>query len=61
MLGVVPSRHYAWRLALGSGAVGPQKLVLKTEMVAFFDYHKRSYGTRRLPVELQETDHQLGR
>ena len=30
-------------------------------MVAFFDHHKRCYGTYRLPVKLRETGHRVGR
>ena len=61
VLGVVPSRYYAWRHTQGSRAVGPQEPALETEMVAIFDHHKRRYGTRRLQVELRETGHRVGR
>jgi len=61
VLGVVPSRYYAWRLAQGSGAVGPQEPAWETEMVAVFDHHKRRYGTRRLRVELQAQGYVVGR
>ena len=61
VLGVVPSRYYAWRLAQGSEAVDPPKPAWETEMVAIFDGHKRRYGTRRLRVELRELGHRVGR
>jgi len=61
VLGVVPSRYYAWRLAQVSGAVGQQEPAWETEMVAVFDYHKRRYGTPRLQVELREKGHRVGR
>ena len=61
VLGVVPSRYYAWRLAQGSEAVDPPEPAWETEMVAIFDDHKRRYGTRRLRVELRERGHQVGR
>ena len=47
VLGVVPSRYCAWRLAQVSGAVGKPAPAWETETVAVFDYHKRRYGTRR--------------
>ena len=61
VLGVVPSRYCAWRLAQGSGAVGPPEPAWETEMVAVFDFHKRRCGTRRLQVELRATGHRVGR
>ena len=61
MLGVIPSRYYAWRLAQVSGAVGKPEPAWETEMVTVFDYHKRRYGTRRLQVELRELGHRVGR
>ena len=61
VLGVVPSRYYAWRLAQGSEAVAPSEPAWETEMVAVFDHHKRRYGTRRLRVELRELGYQVGR
>ena len=61
VLGVVPSRYYAWRLAQGSEAVDPPEPAWETEMVAIFDDHKRRYGTRRLQVELREKGHWVGR
>ena len=41
VLGVVPSRYYAWRHMQGNGAVDPQEPAWKTKMVAIFDPHKR--------------------
>ena len=38
VLGVVPSRHYAWRQRPATGAVEP---TWATEMMAVFDHHKR--------------------
>ena len=61
VLGVVPSRYYAWRLAQVNGMVGKQEPAWETEMVAVFDHHKRRYGTRRLQAELRETGHRVGR
>ena len=61
VLGVVPSRYYAWRLAQGNEAVGPSEPAWETEIMAIFDHHKRRYGTRRLQVELRETGHWVGR
>ncbi len=61
VLGVVPSRYYAWRLAQAAGAAGKAEPAWETKMVAVFDHHKRRYGTRRLQVELRETGHRVGR
>ena len=61
VLGVVPSRYYAWWLAQVRGAVGKQEPAWETEMVAVFDHHKRRYGTRRLRAELQTQGHLVGR
>ena len=61
VLGVVPSRYYAWRLAQAAGAAGTSEPAWETEMVAVFDHHKRRYGTRRLQVELRELGPQVGR
>ena len=59
VLGVVPSRYYAWRHMQGNGAVDPQEPAWKTKMVTIFDPHKRHYGTHRLQVELRETGHRM--
>ena len=61
VLGVVPSRYYAWRLAQGNGMVGPQEPAWETEMVAVFDAHNRRYGTRRLQVKLRGEGYRVGR
>ena len=61
VLGGVPIRYCAWRLAQGNGAVSPSEPAWETEMMAIFDHHKRRYGTRRLQVELRETSHRMGR
>ena len=61
VLGVVPSRYYAWRVAQAAGAAGTSEPAWETDMVAVFDRHKRRYGTRRLQVELRETGHRVGR
>ena len=61
VLGVVPSRYYAWWLAQVRGAVGKQEPAWETEMVAVFDHHKRRYGTRRLQVALRGKGHRVGR
>ena len=57
VLGVVPSRYYAWR----HGAVKKMEPARETAMVAAFDDHKRRYGTRRLRVELREKGHRVSR
>jgi len=61
VLGVVPSRYYAWRRAQAKGTSGQQEPAWETEMVAVFDHHKRRYGTRRLQVELREKGYRVGR
>ena len=61
VLGVVPSRYYAWRQHPVGGAVGTTEPAWETDMVAVFDHHKRRYGTRRLQVELREKGHRVGR
>ena len=57
VLGVVPSRYYAWRHASVAGVVGAAEPAWETEM---FDEHQRRYGTRRLQVELREKGHRVG-
>ncbi len=57
VLGVVPSRYYAWR----HGAVKKAEPARETAMLAAFDDHKRRYGTRRLRVELREKSHRVSR
>jgi hypothetical protein len=61
VLGVVPSRYYAWRHRLAAGVVERAEPAWETDMVAVFDDHKRRYGTRRLRVELRELGHRVGR
>ena len=61
VLGVVPSRYYAWRVAQVKGAVSQREPAWETEMVAVFDRHKCRYGPRRLWVELQDLGHRVGR
>ena len=61
VLGVVPSRYYAWRSAQVSTATEKAGPAWETEMVAVFAHHKRRYGTRRLRVELREKGHRVGR
>ena len=61
VLGVVPSRYYAWRTAQASGAVRMPEPAWETDMMRVFDHHKRRYGTRRLRVELRELGHRVGR
>ena len=61
LLGVVPSRYYAWRHASAAGAVGTTEPAWGAEMLVVFDHHKRRYGIRRLPVELREKGHRVGR
>jgi len=61
VLGVVPSRYYAWRHTQAAVAVGTAEPAWETEMVAVFDHHQRRYGTRRLQVELRELGYRVGR
>ncbi len=61
VLGVVPSRYYAWRHTQAAGAVGTAEPAWETEMVTVFEEHQRRYGTRRLQVELRERGHRVGR
>ena len=61
VLGVVPSRYYAWRHRPAAGAVERADPAGETEMVEVFDDHTRRYGTRRLQVELRERGHRVGR
>ena len=61
VLGVAPSRYYAWRHASAAGAVGTTQPAWETEMLAVFDHHKRRHGPRRLQVELREKGHRVGR
>ncbi len=61
VLGVVPSRYYAWRHAQAAGAVRRAEPAWETAMVAVFDQHKRRYGTRRFQVELRKLGHRVGR
>ena len=58
---VVPSRYYAWRHALATGAVGTTEPAWETEILTVFDHHERRYGTQRLQVELWEKGHWVGR
>ena len=60
VLGVVPSRYYAWRLAQAAGATN-ERTGLENGNGGGFDHHKCRYGTRRLQVELRETGHRVGR
>ena len=61
VLGVVPSRYYAWRHRQAVGAMGTSEPAWETEMLAVFDHHERRYGTRRLQVELRENGYRVGR
>ncbi|MBT2557946.1 IS3 family transposase [Hymenobacter sp. ISL-91] len=61
VMGVVPSRYYAWRMAQTSAVRQPAEPAWETEMVAVFNHHKRRYGTRRLRIELQEKGYRVGR
>ena len=60
VLGVVPSRYYAWQQSQrrATGAAPP---TWETALVALFQRHKRRYGTRRLRVALREKGHRVGR
>ena len=60
VLGVVPSRYYAWQQSQrrATGAAPP---TWETALVALFERHKRRYGTRRLRVALREKGHRVGR
>ena len=60
LLGVVPSRYYAWRHASTAGDVGTTEPVWETEMLVVFDHYKRRYGTQCLQVELREKGHRVG-
>ena len=57
VLGVVPSRYYAWR----HGAVKKMESARETAMVAAFDDYKCRYGTRHLRVELREKSYRVSR
>jgi len=61
VLGIVPSRYYAWRKGPARGAAHRVEPAWETAMVAVFDHHQRRYGTRRLLVELREHGHRVGR
>ena len=61
VLGVVPSRYYAKRLAQVAGAAGKVEPAWETEMVAVFDHHKCPFGTRWLQIVLRETGYRVGR
>jgi len=60
VLGVTPSRYYAWQQRQQPVAASPEA-AWEVALDQTFERHKKRYGTRRLRVALRQQGHRVGR